>query len=154
MNRIIAIISFLMLLLVAGCASNRSAQSDVYFLPCVAKATVSFAGVTQAGSEVHRLEVRRLAYLSPAIKEKFVSEISCVIYFAGDEYGPSILRQLDDCIDPLVRKVSNDVVEIYFLAGAHTHIRQQWRLLGSTAKLEKEEEVSWRDDPRMKVVAE
>lgn len=143
-----------MLLLMTGCASNRSIQSDVYFLPCTAKATVLFDGVTQEGPGVHRLEVRRLAYLSQLTKEKSVTRISCVIYFAGDEYGPSILRQLDDCIDPLVRKVSNDVVEIYFLAGAHTHIRQQWRLLGSAAKLEKEEEVSWRDDPRMKAVTE
>ena len=76
-------------------------------------------------------------------------EASCVIYYAGDEYGPNILCVLDDCIDPLVRKVSKDVVEDYFLAGAHTHFRQQWRLLGSTTKLEKQEEIEPRDDPRI-----
>ena len=74
---------------------------------------------------------------------------SCVIYYAGDEYGPYILCVLDDCIDPLVRKLSKDVVEVYFLAGAHTHFRQRWTLLGDTAKLEKQEEIDWRDDPRM-----
>ncbi len=52
-------------------------------------------------------------------------------------------------IEPLVRKVSKDVVEIYFSAGAHTHFRQQWRLLGWTAKLEKQEEIEPKDDPRL-----
>jgi hypothetical protein len=125
------------------------AQDGIYFLPCAAKATVSFEGVTQAGRDVHRLEVRRLAYVSPSSKKEAVTQISCVVYFAGEEYGPSILRQIDDCIDPLVRQVSKDLVEIYFLAGAHTHIRQRWRLLGHTAKLEEEREVDWRNDPRM-----
>jgi hypothetical protein len=135
---------FLAFLLTLTC----HAQSDIYFLPCAAKASVSFEGVTQMGHDVHRLEVRRLAYVSEPSKKEARTAISCVIYFAGDEYGPSILRQIDDCIDPLVRKVSKDVVEIYFLAGAHTHIRQRWRLLGHTAKLEKEEEISWKEDPR------
>ena len=73
---------------------------------------------------------------------------SCVIYYAGDEYGPYILRVLDECLDPFVRKVSKDVVEVYFLAGAHSHFRQRWRLLGSTAKLESQEAIEWSDDPR------
>src|SRR5206468_445605 len=89
------------------------------------------------------------AYVPPATKEGQPTMSSCVIYYASDEYGPYILCVLDDCIEPLVRKVSKDVVEIYFTAGAHTHIRQQWKLLGHTAKLEKEEEINWRDDPRM-----
>jgi hypothetical protein len=126
------------------------AQSDIYFLPCAAKATVSFEGASQAGRDVHRLEVRRLAYVSQPSKKEAATQISCVVYFAGEEYGPSILRQIDDCIDPLVQQASKDIVEIYFLAGAHTHIRQRWRLLGHTAKLEEEREVDWRDDPRMK----
>jgi len=46
--------------------------------------------------------------------------------------------------------VSNDVLEIYFGAGAHTHIRQRWRLLGYTAELENEEAIEWNGDPRMK----
>jgi hypothetical protein len=82
--------------------------------------------------------------------KQMVTQSSCVIYFAGDEYGPSILRQLDDCIDPLVKKVSSNEVEIYFLAGAHPHIRQRWKLLGYTAEMEKEEAIEWSDDPRMK----
>src|SRR6266480_2862787 len=140
--------------LLVGCASHRTAQSDFYFLPCTMQASASFEGETQAGRGTHRFEVRRLAYVVSARKKERPTMSSCVIYYAGDQYGPSILCQLKDCIDPLVRKVSTDGVEVYFLAGAHTHIRQRWRLLGYTAKLEKEEEISWRDDPRMKVDAE
>ena len=74
---------------------------------------------------------------------------SCVVYYAGDEYGPYILSVLDDCVDPLVKRVSKDVVEVYFLAGANTHFRQRWMLLRSTAKMVSEEEISASDDPRM-----
>ena len=73
---------------------------------------------------------------------------SCVIYYAGDQYGPSILCYLDDCVDPFVRTVSTNIVEIYYLAGAHSHFRQTWKLLGYTAKLEKQEVIDWSDDPR------
>jgi len=45
---------------------------------------------------------------------------------------------------------SKNTVEIYFSAGAHTHFRQRWQLLGYTAKLEKQEAIDWNDDPRMK----
>jgi hypothetical protein len=131
-------------------ALNSRAECDVYFLPCGTNATVSFEGETQLGRDVHRLEVRRLAYTSPKTKTEMASWKSCVIYFAGEEYGPSVLMQLDDCVEPLVKKVSKDVVEIYFSAGAHGHFRQRWKLLGYTAKLDKEEVISWRDDPRMK----
>jgi hypothetical protein len=141
-------------LFLAGCASNRTPQSDFYFLPCAAKASVSFERATQAGRDVHRLEVRRLAFIPTTTKKGQTMQASCVIYYAGNEYGPFILCVLDDCIDPLVRKVSKDVVEVYFLAGAHTHFRQRWSLLGSTAKLESQEEVSWSNDPRMKAGAE
>jgi hypothetical protein len=140
-------------LFLAGCASNRTAQSDFYFLPCAAKASVSFEGETQTGRGVHRLEVRRMAYVPTATKEGWPTMGSCVIYYAGDEYGPYILSVLDDCIDPLVKKISKNRVEVYFLAGAHTHIRQRWTLLGATAKLETEEEINWNDDPRMEADA-
>jgi hypothetical protein len=49
-----------------------------------------------------------------------------------------------------VKKVSKDAIEIYFSVGAHGHIRQRWKLLGHTAKLQKEDAIDWRDDPRMK----
>lgn len=144
----LACISVLSLIL-AGCTSTRTAQSDFYFLPCAANASVSFEGETQAGRGVHRLEVRRLAFVPPTAKNGETMQASCVIYYAGDEYGSYILCVLDECIEPLVRKVSKDMVEIYFSAGAHTHFRQQWRLLGSTAKLEKQEEIEPKDDPRL-----
>lgn len=147
MNRLACILVFL--LLVAGCASERTGRSDLYFLPCASKASVSFEGETQAGRGIHRLEVRRLAFVYPELKKGAPMMASCVIYYAGDVYGPYILCVLDDCIDPLVRKVSKDVVEVYFLAGAHTHFRQRWKLLGDTAKLENQEEIDWKDDPRM-----
>jgi hypothetical protein len=129
------------------------AQSAIYFLPCATNASVSFEGHTQAGIDTHRLEVRRLAYTLQTTKESGTTMIGCVVYFAGDEYGPSILRVMEDCITPLVTKVSKDVVEIYFSAGVHTHIRQTWRLLGWTAKLESDESIDWRCDPRMKTEA-
>ena len=137
------------LLFLIGCASHRIAQSDFYFLPCAPKASVLFEGETQAGRGVHRLEVRRLAFVPPTTKKSETMQASCVIYYAGDEYSPYILCVLDECIEPLVRKASKDEVEIYFSAGAHTHFRQQWRLLGFTAKLEKQEPIDWSDDPRM-----
>ena len=147
MKRLASIAAFS--LLFVGCASHRHVQSDFYFLPCSAKASVSFEAETQAGRGVHRLEVRRLAFVPPRIKTGETMQASCVIYYAGDEHGPYILCVLDECIEPLVRKVSKDEVEIYFSAGAHTHFRQQWRLLGSTAKLEKQEAIDWSEDPRM-----
>src|SRR5258706_1205009 len=140
--------------ILAGCASNHPAQSNVYFLPCAAKASVSFEGETQSGGDVHRLEVRRLGYVPAAGEEGRPTMSSCVIYYAGDEYDPTILCVLEDCIDPSVRRTSKDVVEIYFLAGAHTHFRQRWTLLGSTAKLEGQEEIGSGDDPRMQTKAE
>jgi hypothetical protein len=146
MTRLVCISVFSVLL--AGCAAHRTAQSDFYFLPCAAKASVSFEGETQEGRGVHRLEIRRLAYRPPGTTEGQTMMASCVIYYAGDEYDPSILRVLDECLDPFVRKVSKDVVEVYFLAGAHSHFRQRWTLLGSTAKLESQEAIEWSDDPR------
>ena len=65
-------------------------------------------------------------------------------------YGPEILKVIFDVMDPLVLLSSKDTVEIYYLSGAHTHWHQRWKLIGSTAKLEKEEVISWEDDPRMK----
>jgi hypothetical protein len=147
MKRLASIAAFSLLLV--GCASHRKAQSDFYFLPCAPKASVSFEGETQAGRGVHRLEVRRLAFVPPTTKKGETMQASCVIYYAGDDYGPYILCVLDECIEPLVRKVSKDVVEVYFSAGAHTHFRQRWTLLGSTTKLEKQEAIDWSEDPRM-----
>ena len=152
MKRLASIAAFSLLLV--GCASHRTAQSDFYFLPCGPKASVSFEGETQAGRGVHRLEVRRLAFVPPTTKMGETMQASCVIYYAGDEYGPYILCVLDECLDPYVRKVSKDVVEVYFLAGAHSHFRQRWKLLGSTAKLESQEAIDWGDDPRNKADAE
>jgi len=108
-------------LFIAGCVSHPPAQTDAYFLPCAARAAVSFKGETQAGGrEVHRLEVRRLAYVLPTTKQERPTMGSCAIYYAG----------------------------------ADTHIRQQWKLLGYTAKLEKQEAIDWSEDPRMKADAE
>jgi hypothetical protein len=143
------------ILLLGGCASRPTVESDYFFLPSPAGATVSFEGETQAGGhEIHRIEVCRLAYVTRATDEMRPAGGSCVIYYAGDEYGPSILCYLEDCVDPFVRTVSTNVVEIYFVAGAHSHFRQTWKLLGYTAKLEKQEVIDWSDDPRAKKDAE
>lgn len=135
-------------LLFGGCATNQTTKSDFYFLPCEAKASVSFEGETQAGPGIHRFEIRRLAYRAPNSAEERVMWASCVIYYAGDEDGPYILKVLDEALDPYVRKISRNAVEVYFLAGAHSHFRQRWTLLGSTAKLESEDVIEWSDDPR------
>jgi hypothetical protein len=133
----------------AGCATpRRTGQSDFYYLPCAANASVSFEGETQEGRRVHRLEIRRLAYIPTGTTEGQATMASCVVYYAGDWYGPYILRVLDECLDPFVRKVSQNVVEVYYLAGAHSHFRQRWKLLGYSAKLESEEPIDWNEDPR------
>lgn len=145
----------IVLLFTVGCASHSVVPSNAYFLPCAAKASVTFEGETQMGCrEFHRIEVRRLAYVRHGAKEGKPTMSSCVIYYAGEEYGPYILCVLDDCIDPLAKRVSKDIVEVYFLAGAHTHFRQRWKLLGYTAQLEKQDEIDWSEDPRMKADVE
>lgn len=129
-----------------------AAEPDISFSPVAPEAVVSFEGVTQTGKRMHRLEVRRLSYFHPDQKksvEVFSDGGFYVIYYAGDDYGPEILGALGG-IDPLVRMASPDLVEIFYLAGAHTHIRERWRLTGSSAKKESHEEIDWRDDPRMK----
>ena len=122
------------------------ASSDIFFLRAEAGATVSFEGFTQAGIDIHRFKVRRIGYVDPNTKEELASTRCCVIYFAGIDFGPSVLKEIQ-AINPSVRRVGRDLVEVYFFAGGHAHIRQTWRLLGSTAKLEKEEDISDTDDP-------
>lgn len=127
-----------------------AAEPDISFSPASSQAVVYFEGVTQAGRHIHRLEVRRLTYFHPEMKkpvEVFSGGGFYVIYYAGDEYGPKILGLLGG-IDPLVRMAGPDHVEIFYLAGAHTHIRERWRLTGSGAKKESCEDIDWRDDPR------
>jgi hypothetical protein len=126
-------------------ALASQAQTNLFFLPCGTNASVSFEGITQEGPGTHRLEVRRLAYAPDGSKEAWAAFTSCVIYY-GDE--PSILAVLDECLDPFVRRVSKDRIEIYFLAGAHSHFRQRWKLLGYSAKLEKQDAIEWSEDPR------
>jgi uncharacterized protein YecT (DUF1311 family) len=135
-------------LTIAAESTQPSGQHDVYFLPCSTNASVSFEGVTQLGREIHRLEVRRLAYLCGKAKEDCTSTMSCVIYYFGDDYGPTILRTIDDCMDPFVRKMPNDTVEIYYLAGAHSHFRQRWKLIGYSAEFQDEIAIDWGEDPR------
>src|SRR4051812_37517254 len=100
------------------------AQTNLFFLPCSTNASVSFEGTTQEGLRTHRLEVRRLAYAPDGSKQESAALTSCVIYYAGEDHDPRILSVLDECLDPYVKRVSRDHVEIYFLAGAHSHFRQ------------------------------
>ena len=122
------------------------------FAPASPQAVVSFEGVTQAGKHTHRLEVRRLTFFHPEKKkpvEVFSDGGYYVIYYAGDDYGPEILGSLGG-IDPFVCMAGADEVEIFYLAGMHTHIRERWKLTGWSAKKVSRDEVDWRDDPRMK----
>jgi hypothetical protein len=126
------------------------AESDIYFITPAADATVSFESITHVGLAVHRLEVRRLAYVAQRSKEPRNTESSCVIYYAGDEIGPILLRMIDHCDSPLVQKTNWNVIDIYYTGAASTRWHQRWKLLGSTAMLEKEERIHSSDDPRSK----
>lgn len=145
MNKINMINKIICLCIIA--ASYCSAQSDIYFSSPDSGASVSFEGKTQAGKDMHRLEVRKLAFKDPKKSHSTVTEFACVIYYAGTEYGPSILLQME-AIAPLVRLRSPEIVEIFFSRGVRLRYRQEWQLLGSTAKLVKEEKIEMKDDPR------
>src|SRR5947207_15352884 len=67
--------------LFSGCATHRKPQSDFYFLPCKAQASVSFEGETQAGPGIHRPAIRSPAYRPPNPAEHQVLWQSCVIYY-------------------------------------------------------------------------
>lgn len=146
-NLLVKRFAYALTLVVASALSCRAA-SDVFFDPPEANASISFEGVTQAGRDTHRLEVRRLAYRDLRQDRDLVTSKCCVIYYAGQEYGPQILQILE-AISPLARKTSTDTVEIFFTRGVSVHIRQQWKLLGHTAALTAEEVIDWKSDPRM-----
>lgn len=144
------------LLFLAACSVSVAAESAISFLPAVPHAVVTFEGITQAGKATHRLEVRRLTYFHSELRkqvEVFANGGYYIIYFAGDDYGPEILEALGG-IDPLVRLAEPGLVEIFYIAGAHTHIRERWRLTGSSAKRESRDEIEWTADPRTKKHAE
>ncbi|MFH0952736.1 MAG: hypothetical protein V1873_00220 [Verrucomicrobiota bacterium] len=138
--------AILLLGLAAGCSTQMT--TDVHFLPAPPEASVTFEGETQMGRDVHRLEVRRLAYTLPGEHSPESTGDLYVLYFAGAAYGPQVLKRMEGTCAPLVRKVSDDAVEVYFIAGAHTHIRQRWHLLGATAELVEEKSIEWNEVPK------
>ena len=111
---------------------------------------MSFQGVTQAGEETHSLEVRRLAYYDPHEKHMVISYFDYVVYVAGSVYGPEILEKVDGGAGYLVRMApdSINIVEIYYTAGAHTDMRERWKLLGYTAELQEQKEIEWYQRPK------
>ncbi len=132
---------------VSGC-STATKQSSICaeLLAPEPKAQVSFEGITQAGKEEHHLEVCYLAYYDSAEKTMVKSMYRYVVYVAGS-YGPEILTKIDGPV-VIMKKSSEDTVDIYYVAGAHTNLRQRWKLLGYTAKLQEEKEIEWDQIPR------
>ena len=121
----------------------------VLLLAPIKTASVSFEGLTQAGKELHSLEVRRIAYTPKGKKDPIPGHSSYVVYNAGDEHGPEILKKVE-AVEPFIRLADNNTVDLFFTTGAHTHVHQRWKLLGHTAKLISEKGIDWKDDPRRK----
>jgi len=131
------IVAILVLLLAV-----QARAADYEFLPADPRLSLSFKGETQAGIETHILQLRQLSHLSTSGVRAPTSGFY-VIYYAGREYGPEILGRIDGHA-PILRKVGNDV-EIYFISGARTHIRQTWRLQNNTATKVSEKTISWEE---------
>jgi hypothetical protein len=138
--KVSAIVIGFVIVLVIGCSTSTK------LLPAEPRAQVSFEGQTQAGKQEHHLEVRRLAYYDPEQGKMVVSDAQYVVYVAGS-YGPEILKKIDGA-SVLVKRASDNIVEIYYIAGAHTHVRQRWKLLGYTAELLQEEDIEWNQTPK------
>jgi hypothetical protein len=138
---------FIVGIFLTSCSTPRpGAKSAFELLPPASNAQVSFRGVTQAGAERHSLEVRELAFYDAQEKRMVPSLEKYIVYVAGS-YGSQILRKIDGS-GFLVKKASNEIVEIYYTAGAHTDMRQRWKLIGYTAELQEEARIEWNERPR------
>jgi len=125
--------------------STQAFAADFEFLPADPKLSFSFEGKTQAGIEKHRFELRQLSHVSDTgIRTPTYGYY--IIYYAGNEYGPEVLGKIDGHA-PILKKINNDI-EIYFIAGAHTHIKQIWHLQGATASKKSEKTISWKERPK------
>ena len=69
-----------------------------------------------------------------------------VVYVAGS-YGPEILEKVQGS-GFLVKKASDNIVEIYYTAGAHTDMRERWKLIGYSAELQEKKEIKWDERPK------
>ncbi len=132
---------FLLTLLTPGCSTTPTE-----LLPPAQKAQVSFHGMTQAGDEEHQLQVQRLSYYDVHYRQRVGSDDQYLVYVAGS-YGPEILEKINGA-GVLLKKTSNNIVEIYYVAGAHTHMRERWKLIGYTAELLNKEEIEWYQSPK------
>jgi len=104
-----------------------------------------FVGRTQAGEEIHRIEIRKLGYDASFYKDgKVPTNGYYLIYFAGDEYGPDILTKLQGH-SLFMTKVSDKLVEIQFTSGNNGHIQQIWELKGHTAILKSEKQITLKE---------
>jgi hypothetical protein len=88
-----------------------------------------------------------LAYYEPQEKEMVKSEYQYLVYVAGSVYGPEILEKIDGA-GILMKKTSDNTVEIYYTAGAHTDMKEIWKLLGYTAELQEKKEIEWYQRPK------
>jgi len=109
------------------------------------KLSLEFMGKTQMGEGLHRLEIMRLGYDSPFYKKgKRPTNGYYLIYFAGDKYGPKILQTIEGHT-PYMKKLSADLIEIQFTEGNNGHMKQIWKLVGHTAELQEEKQLTWKE---------
>lgn len=92
------------------------------------------------------MEVRRLAFYDAKQKKTAVSQDQYVVYNAGS-YGPKILGNITGSA-VLLRKTTNEIVEIYYVSGAHSHVRERWKLIGHTAELIEKDGIEWNQRPK------
>ncbi len=121
-----------------------SQAADFEFLPITnPNLKISFIGETQAGKFEHNLQIRQLGYnMDIESKQKVPTYGYYLIYFAGDEYGPHIIKRLPGH-SPYMKQVSQDTVEIEFTMGNSGHTRQTWKLVGNTAEMVNEVGINW-----------
>ena len=135
------VVSFcLLILLTFGCSTTTE------LLAPESKAQVSFLGTTQAGEEEHQLQVQRLAYYDVHEKRRVGSEDQYLVYVAGS-YGPEILEKIEGA-DVFLKKKPDNIVEIYYIAGAHSHMVERWKLIGYTAELLEKKGIEWYETPK------
>lgn len=131
------IFSFLLVL-------NNTYAAEFEFAPVERpELSISFQGETQAGTEIYRFEVRKLGYYLEGLKELNETTGYYIIYYAGNEYGPTVLHKLEYAFDPFVQLVSDNQIEVEYSIGAKAeNYRQLWKLNGHEAKLIEEKSIT------------
>ena len=133
----------IVLIIIFSSFSVKAAEYE--FLPVShPELSIRFMGKTQAGEGYHKLEIIQLGFTFDSNFEKTPTNGYYIIYDSDDRFGPTILKRLNGH-SPYINKISENTVKIEYTAGNKGHTRQTWKLLGHTAELEKEENITWKD---------